>query len=1600
MANTVHVFQGLKRDVHPINQKAEYLWDAHNVRLTSRTGTTTLSVTNEMSSKLLYTFDDDNYIGHTVIGDYLIVFTIDNTDDTVDRIYRFSKEFFESDEDVDPVILYQGDLNFSAEHPLQVISDYEAELVQKVYWTDGINRPRVINVAKPELLEVDVDEDGTYSSIYTDAPFDFVQDLALQEEVTITREANSSGLFAAGVIQYAMTYCYKYGQETNIFYTSELLYTSYVDRGADSESTVAVAFTITVDNIETRFDYLRIYSIQRTSLDGEAICKLVTDIDLKDNPTSITYTDTGTTGSSVDSSSLLYIGGKDITAQCIYNKDNVLFLGNITYNRSDIKELIDDTEEEVISLGCSSRTLTISKKAYDEDAFYNYVNQLCQNTSTFKGGEVYRLGLQFQYKTGEWSEPVWVKDLEMDWTQRPDLVFSEEEDNGAKLTLPIFTGQSESGFIELLYSAGYRKVRPLVVLPETYERDVIAQGVIAPTVFEGHNRDNNAPFVQSSWFFRLSGKAPTEQENTGLDGAVPEWRHYRNLTSGLSSGAEIQNLAYSEYELRENTFWMKVMGLDDDSKDITHSSKEDEICVDKFDLNTISGGITGSTTGYPELSCYPIHYVDQSIGTIHSPDIEFDDTTQLRIDNVEKWNFRIVGLVPFTYNYGDIDIQLSSVQANPSAAGVVCNRIKGNTGSSSLVSGLFFSDTLINDDDGDFEIVTDDTINEWMVFPWHTSGLNNDINRPDDKGTRTAVLSTKIISNIKYANTTHWLEIGNDNISAAFSYEDVQIKVFNQDEVSLIKLDDPNLVNGSLHYYGNIDTLIPSYTPYKLVMTGSNATSVASDSYASISDGTISIIIDGTTYSASITMLIIDVTSYTVTSSGVDTIEITGTISTNGIYEYSGLSESGDTVSLAGATVELTVTKYRDNDSVLGNLITGSSGTITTSDGTEYTLTIAKTMTSFNSNVTYDTVSESYIANADLRYLRHWPGTKEKEENRKIGDHYTGLGHPREGVRMKYKSTPHAVVALPYDEELTYRLSLPIYNGIGDTFSVRYDVTDIEINSQYWLNLETEDEDDLYVPECNFVADSNSFIGGLDYSPTSYLWLVEIYKKYESGTKFGGTTTEALRNNLWLPAGPAVSLPDSDNEDGNLTVTVEWWWGDTWYQRYDCLKTYPFADTDTNQIVEIGSFMCETRKNIDGRYDRNRGLVSNLNITNTNFNLINDVYSQKNNFFTYRIYDEDYYKVNNYPSQVMWSEVKSPASYPDEWTNLHMASTITLDASYGKVNAIASFNDVLLGFQDKATQNILFNSRVQLNPSDGVPIEIANNSTVEGSRFLSNTIGCQDKFSIVNTPMGIYFIDNLNEATYLFDGQLKNLSLSLGSLYWNRENHSDNTWVFTPYQDGNNGIRLYYDYKYQDVYFVPGLDNDCDLETAREALVYSEQLQHYTSFMNYGGAVMFPYDSKFYSIVMDGNLKIYENFSEDTITCNNILGIVRPYSITFVSNEAPTVTKIFDNVEMRTDSYEYDAEWKLLGENLTHTVQDGKPFNYIRAWNEYQDTGTVTLTDSTMRKKFRIWRAQVPRNKGTRQRIRNPWALITLGNDDPEYNALILHHLNVKITAS
>ena len=223
--------KGMNKDMSVSAFNPEFAFENLNIRLATNEGNTMMSWVNErgpkeltlhidmkpwLTSKLEENFTDKINgipIGTAVLNHKLVLFTAS------DYIYLFEKSD-DKDYDLKGKILYFGSLGFDPLHPIETLVSYESENIQKVYWTDGLNQPRVINIAP--VMDYKLGK-------YNDSSFDFVPELALKETVSVSK-MYGTGEFPPGVIQYAFTYYNKYGQESNIFYTTPLQYISYTNR--------------------------------------------------------------------------------------------------------------------------------------------------------------------------------------------------------------------------------------------------------------------------------------------------------------------------------------------------------------------------------------------------------------------------------------------------------------------------------------------------------------------------------------------------------------------------------------------------------------------------------------------------------------------------------------------------------------------------------------------------------------------------------------------------------------------------------------------------------------------------------------------------------------------------------------------------------------------------------------------------------------------------------------------------------------------------------------------------------------------------------------------------------------------------------------------------------------------------------------------------------------------------------------------------------------------------------------------------------------------------------------------------------------------------
>lgn len=1521
--------KGMQRDLSASAFNSEYSYENKNVRVMPTDESTLLSLVNEKgnlgtSIKGIGDYLEGVPIGQALLNDELVVFTCgDKASGKGDKIYKiwFENKVLTGKE------LFSGNLNFSYKYPIETTTFYENSDIRKVYWTDGLNQPRVINIAAASSINK-----------WDDTSFDFARKLKLNEDVEINRDLVSGGSFAPGVIQYSFTYFNKYGQESNIFYTSPLFYISYNNRGASPEDNVGNSFTINISGADTSFDYVRVYSIHRTSINATPTCKIVIDLAIPESG-DINYTDNGISGSTIDPTELLYVGGEEVVFGTMTQKDNTLFLGDIENKRKVLSQNIRNFFRKK-SITFNNYTKSISSP--EPKGYYPYDNQLKMNSyqfKTFKYLEYYRFGIQAQHYTGRWSEPIWINDVRN--TVHIDTKFY----NSGNIGLPVaeFT-LSDKSIIDELVSQGYIRIRPVVVYPTINDREAICQGVLCPTVYNVSDRYGNSPFAQSSWFTRPN--APFDIEHTRGE------RIHILTTSVSKDGFQ----ADTKYTIDGNTYtWVSsklngdgtiiesiiLSGGYSETPEPPNSGTATPVSPDKTGFS-YSAKTSSWNSEYHGLGDYlgdPTIYSRQ--GILNNNRVIVNGTFDIDSINKGAW-------VEFRHNYPipSNNQRNAEIQCiwNPPA-------------------GPYVSDSSSDSDVASW--VSNNAENYYIdqsILTFHSPDIefDNEVRSIDTSGLKLRIVGmvplTAFASDIDIQTSTPVNNFyGSSELPAGFYKEPIGVENDFSYEGLGRHMGDSHfgwrgLISGAFWFdeltaykkdTGNTNHYTTGFVVYPWHRNGSlNNTKFATDGYK---------------------------------SAMLDKKKLS-----NMRYSYKPVYLDSSNIWNA----------YRSGDSTR----TGISG-VAVFDSNEVSL--VRLPAQENSGLTdinyYGNVDKlltiSRIGDKKDGYPIMTAGVQSAETNAhdlfsggyvQVDGRFTEQVTGTDPVRIKYKSTPHAVLALNYTKSGAQRILPNIKDGdYNETWFVNAQNAGAPSSQHmYWDKSKSTKS-----------VSQDTIIAGAPIGPISavqsiqhgWLWLGELYNDSVQN-RFGGQTEEAFENNIWLPCGDPISLVDTTDGVKN-SVTIRWEEGDTYFQRYDHIKTYPFTLEDQNAVTDIVSFMCETRVNIDGRYDRNRGQTSNFAITPENFNLMNDVYSQPNNFFNYRTINPNKLNLDNFHNSITWTKTKTAGELVDTWTNITLASTLDLDGDKGTVRALRRFNNNILAFQDRGISQILYNETVQIASTDGVPIEIANSGKVNGKRYISDKIGCTNKWSICETPNGIYFIDDITKGIFLFNGQLDNISDRLGFHSWiNKASDSIDIWNPVDF----DGFVTYYDKVNGDVFFI----------SKDECLAFSEPLGQFSSFYSYEKMPYFTnLEDRGIAFNVEGTGTLYRPWLHNEGDYNMFFGVYQPFYTTIIANPDMPVDKIFNNLEFKSDSWDKNG-------NLLNTT-----FDTLTAWNEYQQ-GTSTLNNilgrpSNLKKKFRIWRANIPRatsigsTKKGRDRMRNPWLYIKLSMEEENVNKTVLHDMIV-----
>lgn len=550
-ATETYVVKGMRQDDSDLlfngaKEGLSFAFENLNMRFMADKSTTALVATQEKGNTLMDKFyiTDEFFIdapdiqtlhhidrlpfrtiGVCTVDKYLVVFgkcLEDYATDFVagnDVIIRFEKSATGDDVFIGWVLYNGTELDFRTDMPLETLGNVETDICKKVYFVDGVHGPRAVNVVNPDAGQI-----GNINLGF---------ELALNDELDVTRNNSVAGGFPMGKVRFFYTYFNDEYSETAIVDWSPFFDCAQENQGGspDSNMTTQYAFNFKIENADTQFKFVRVYFQHFTSNDAAVYTLKYIERPLNHN--TIFSTIVKFDGEDVKEATETYLDmkvtGYTFIPYTLAEKDNRMFYGNIKKSMPDLSGVnLKDTANIVFD------KKYIGEENLNVDVTYKYKSDMTTFAGSnysymgFRKSNWYRFGLVAQYKTGEWSDVLFIKDEQCDMSSGTEIEYSNDmftpvaegptgattEIKGAKpvksryyvpkaILQPV--GNEFFDAIQQLKDLGFKRVKPVCVVPPPGYRNVITQGISCATNYVGGDRKSlksTSRYAIPSWFFR------------------------------------------------------------------------------------------------------------------------------------------------------------------------------------------------------------------------------------------------------------------------------------------------------------------------------------------------------------------------------------------------------------------------------------------------------------------------------------------------------------------------------------------------------------------------------------------------------------------------------------------------------------------------------------------------------------------------------------------------------------------------------------------------------------------------------------------------------------------------------------------------------------------------------------------------------------------------------------------------------------------------------------------------------------------------------------------------------------------------------------------
>lgn len=1477
-------------------------------------------------------------------------------------------------------LMYMRDMGLSTEYPVEILNNYENELVDKIYWVDSVHQLRHLNLKQSvdngdskNLIDMEVSLIEAVSSVNISQP-----------KIT---SINYGGTHTAGMIQYTYVLYKMNGSQTSFAPPSELIPLGKGDEGGgEVNEIVGTSPTITITDLDTKYDNILVYAIKYTSLDMEPQVSVIEDRSIPSSGKIEVYDD----GSIIYSSSLAeikLINNSLNFPKTISSKDNSLFTANFKENNfkldmdlrlyqfentgttsrvmSDISlddndnilgneriinpshpipalfDYPDDPDDKFDNINpdydkYAYRNLSPLTRGADGKYAYLEVKYDTQNDGRrryLKDNEIYRCAIRFYNEYGQTTLPMWLCDFKApqgNLEGRPNIIKV-----GLKPT--FYTKLSTMNLDTYGTPIGYEV---LIAKRNNSDKTIIASGLINPmtiintTKIEGniHETYDNGKRVRlkSSELDALDNKLKSKVKvpNPGFRNSwLDESKTDHEITWSPSQGFLMMTTKLIDSPLQKAAHYRNLSSTLIEGVDTTEPRFLTEFPLSKEKTNRF--------WNYQDSKTMQLYCPEAIFTSLPIMPAGCDFKVRYAYKNTENYLWkRIVDTVSkLSLDEWKIKNRLAIT-------------ITFDTSTTNAVEWL-----MVNGNP--YESMVAQSQNHRFFYSgafgpqgWSSSGMFSNF-----WGDKFGDIQTDHVSNVQLFYRRYGYTRDESNYSTPLAYETFdgsQVVSFPDINISIQGL---NISKDESKLYLQTTTQLLEDNPsldtvfIKTTVTNESTTSLSPDNTINITSGL----------------------------NGVDSGSIIMNQSNLGAQYVNETTISKDDLILSPTIInEITLVNQDDINDV--NSTINVEVHVSLFDSSNVTI-LSQTKAVSNS---YTLPSKGSLINGGITQVNPMDGvnpsgTKLKFiPNHIIKPEATGPGIVSYKIYGRPEVTKRGQSGKDYNGDGYFKYANTLMNlGANDLGGKDNSVNKTSmINSvgnscvTFVLNPQAEDDnknaiayEDL-IWNAKFKTDNAKTNLGSIYGE-----IVRSKRDIYLGGIYGGNTYEDRKRTDYIAVGDYKSI-----DENSVTVYSP---GDTYVQDFRFLRIIRGDVTNITpsytEHEEILEYLTETTVDLMNRNDKSfTQWDSDFSYSNDDYHKYNRVYSQTNTITQTRDLDYNFKPVNYFNASVRGSFKKTNGEVIDSWLKPLVNDAIDLDGKFGPINRLLYYNDNIFTMQDRAVSLLKINPKVQYTDMSGAELQLGTGKLLDDYEYISTTKGSL-QWNCISTEAGIFFVDIIDKSINGVSSKgVEDLTVVNGFKHFIIKNIN-----FDEYKRDNpiinDGISLGYDNTRGDIYITFTKPDDTF------TLCYNTIQNGFSSFYDYNSTFYIPHKGELFTVNPTAKGSLYKAFAGKY---NRFYGVNRPSIFEFVANPEPLIETTFNNLEYKDEALNH------LGEEVV------KSFETIQVENEFQDSGKIELKPKfNIRKLNRKWRLNIPRDKNKIHRMRNTWAKIRLTNNNLEgYN--------------